>query len=373
MSIIGKLFGQVSPLDENEIYSIMGKELNDTIVQKFIEKHKIISRNPLGNDSWTLCENSFMMFDYHKHTSLPGINSITIKNNNNCKLPFAIDPKDNFKIIIQKIGMPDVVNYFSNAITFYNYPKEIWIEFNGSIEDENNSISKIRISEHSKKRKSKEELEKINSDIFKAWHHQDKSFGINSGWIAIKYNNLDSVLSYFGMNDKNKVRWSTAFENTSITNKNYFITPVISDWIFIVGWKFTNLNLIDKNCELIKLSKRFGEVFVYENNYHYSFFKWGHLNNGNVIRFYSEGTFIENQNIGSLTAVEEKNEIFNKKTILLNQEEEYITDQDVKREYRKYMNKIVLDIASDWSLDPRLNNEIENIPEYVYYKENNNR
>jgi hypothetical protein len=240
------------------------------------------------------------------------------------------------------------------------------LEFKLPINAIENEILSITFKAHSSTKKTKEYLAKLNEDNYKNWHKQNKAFGESATWIALQVDEYKNLLTFFNLGEEHETNWYDAKRKTVLSSNNFFITPKINDWVFILGWEITDLNVSDKNNTLKRLSETFGDIYIFENLPHHATFKWGHIKNGTVIRFYHEATFKVIQEIGEQTQIERNLKVFEKKQEKFNMEEEYYSDQDYKRNYIKYMNDFVLKIATIWSTNPMLNNECNDLPEHVY-------
>jgi len=349
-------------MNEIDLYSLFNKSLDDISVQHFNKKYHVAVEKQSGRT----VPGQYNFITYECHMT-KGIYQISIFNKPGSCLPFKLTKTDCLIQVEEKMGKPDLTNYLSDSISYYGHPKEIHIKFDKELDDQNSIIQEITISNHPVKPMNKEEIEKLNTELLELWLNPDKSFGFYSSWIAIHHADLDSLLNYLGLNEDNKLRWEKGFQNISPRNKNFFVTPVINHWIYVLGWGITNLN--KNSFDLISLSSRFGDLYVFENDFSYSAFKWGYIQRGKIVRFYSEYFYQVHDNIGELTDCEKELDIFNQKELLFNKDEEYISDQDDKKAYRKFVSESVVQIASKWSIDPRLNNEFKDIPIFVYYKE----
>lgn len=343
---------------QSDILNCLGQSLKDEKFKAFIEKYNIKLEDKY-NDKLFFCSNKFLQFqnrDQWRQT----INEINITNNNQW-LPYELKQDDTLKIIKSKLGEPDISDYRYNVLWYYD--KLLLINFD-NIQDENSKFQTVTFNDSLKVKPTSEKLNEIrtaNSQYLK--DIEDKSFGYNSKWVIIKSNNIDKINTYFEATELSN--WRKAFEvSQSYRVKGVFVTIIEKYGVLIHGWALPE---IDREIDFYKkLSLEFGETLYFANDLK-SPFSWARFKNGEVIRAYSEAYFEATINIGQELLIEKENSI--KRKALLSIEQEYDSDQDIKKEYRQFMSDLVLMIAKEWSFDPRNLSKIK-LEEKVHLNKN---
>lgn len=346
---------------KDDILNCLGKSLKDEELKKFILKYRIVCKDKYSMDLFS-CSNDFITFqnkDQRKQT----IEEFHIARNNKW-LPYNIDYNDRLENVIEKLGQPDLFDFNFNVYWYYN--KLILISFE-NIQDMQSPIKEITFVDSLRNKPSESELSQWRETRLKALSKpESKSFGYNSKWMIIKSSNISGVLKAFNAKDHDKSSWIEGFKHSTIRGNGIFISQISEGLIIVYGW---SLPYIEKNSEFFtKLSRTFGEIYYFENDYKTPF-AWAFIKDGLIKRAFKEEYFKNVLDIGEETEIEKNQEIKSQREKLLANEEEYSSDQDIKKEYREYMNELVIKIAENWILNPLELDNME-LPENVFINKN---
>ncbi|MDX1958243.1 MAG: hypothetical protein SFU98_06700 [Leptospiraceae bacterium] len=168
-------------------------------------------------------------------------------------------------------------------------------------------------------------------------------FGYKCQWIVVKSNDFYKLLSILNFDENYSSNWKSGIE--SAYSGNYFVSPPINGWIFIVNsiMPFIDTREKDNPINLVKiLSKEFGESYYFGTHRIVDYHSWIKAKNGNIIRAYAylgeTGNILIDQ--GELTKEEINNNMYFSKLTGVNAE--YPNEEDV------------LKISSDWSISSQL-------------------
>ena len=328
---------------KEDILNCLGKDLNSNELIDFKKKYSITCSDKNG-DRYFICKNDFINFQ-NRNQRKQRIEDFHIQNNNSW-LPFDIKPNSRLEDLINILGVPDIIDYDFNVLKYYDLLVMI------SVEDALNPKSQIKTITFTKSlnnKPSENTLKEIND------YWKDKisksinvNFGNNSKWIVIETNKYSSILSLFKIKENSTANWKEAFKISSFKENGLFVFKV-KNYIIVNGWALPS---IERNKSFYEtLSKEFGNISYFENHLKTPF-SWVKLMNGKIIRGYKSEYFITVLDIGIETSIEKNLNITSKSNELLKIEEEYISDQDIKTNYRKYMSEMVLKIADDWCFNP---------------------
>jgi hypothetical protein len=346
---------------QDNILNCLGKSLKDEELRKFISKYKIVCEDKYSMNLFS-CSNDFLTFqnkDQRKQT----IEEFHIVRNNTW-LPYNIDYNDQLENVIDKLGKPDLFDFDHNV--YWYYDKLILISFE-NIQNMKSHIKEITFNDSLKNKPSEDELCQWRNARLKALSKpESKSFGYNSKWIIIKSSNVSDVLKAFNTMEHDKSSWTEGFKHATISNNGIFISQITEGLIIVYGW---SIPYIENNSEFFtKLSSTLGEIYYFENDYKTPF-AWAFIKDGLIKRAFKEEYFKDILNIGEETEYEKKHRIQSEREKLLVKEEEYSSDQDIRKEYREYMTEQVLKIADNWIFNP-LKLDDMNLPDEVFINKN---
>lgn len=346
---------------QNDILNCLGKSLKDMELIKFISTYQIVCEDQYDMNLFS-CSNDFITFQ-NKDQRKQIIEEFHILKNKQW-LPYNLDENDRLENVLEKLGQPDLFDFDHNV--YWYYDKLILISFE-NIQSPKSQIKKITFSEDLKKKPSDEELSQWRNARLNALSKPDsKSFGYNSKWIIIKSSHISAVLKSFNTNENDKSSWSEGFKHSAISGNGIFISQIHAEFIIVNGWSIPN---IEDNCEYFnKKSNTLGEIYYFENHYKTPF-AWAFFKDGMTIRAFKEEYLKTILEIGEETEFEKTQKIQSERAKLLAKEEEYSSDQDMRKEYREYMSEQVLKIAGNWILNP-LHLETMNLPNEVFINRN---
>ncbi len=344
-----------------DIINCLGKSLKDNELKNFIDKYKIDCEDKY-NDKLFICQNDFLQFQ-NRDQRRQKINEFHIRPNDKW-LPYGIVLTDTIESVSDNFGEPDLIDYDFNV--FYYYDKLIMISF-VDVKNRESTISKITFSSSLKNKPTEEELVKWKEErLINSTAKKSKVFGLNSKWLIVQSNDIQKALNQFGITRKDKTNWEEGFKKSSIRTNGIFISKILSDKILIYGW---SLPEIEKHKEFyIKLNNELGTVFYFENHIKTPF-AWAKINNGLIERVFREEYFEILIDTGYETEFELSENFKSTRISLIGKNEKYISDQDIKLEYRKYINDFVIRLASNWIFDPRTMDTLE-LPDIVYLNKN---
>lgn len=185
-------------------------------------------------------------------------------------------------------------------------------------------------------------------------------FGYKIMWIAVKTEMKEKVGEIIGLKKLQPSTWKNGIDKAY--KDSVFITPPVNGWTLAVGMKLPSgdsIESIDKVKLLLKkLSLEFGEAQFFCTHRVVEYHCWIKSTKGNIIRTYSYlGESGENILIdGTPTAIEKKYKLVNtfspeaEKKDYFEQEDLVYPDEE-----------LVMTIAEDWSINPTLIDNMENI------------
>jgi len=176
-------------------------------------------------------------------------------------------------------------------------------------------------------------------------------FGYKCMWIAVKTNNQQKVSELIELQDQQEANWESGID---LAYGGYiYITPVVDNWILIVGNGLPSGDTEESSGEikilLRKLSKEFGEAQFFGTHRVVDYHSWIKSTNGEIDRAY---TYIGES--GENTEVLGEKTEFEKGFNLINTfSEEAQQDNYFEREDLFYPNEeFVMEIAGAWSINP---------------------
>lgn len=345
------------PSLHEDILKCLGRSLKDNELKSFISKYQISCEDKY-NDKLFICRNDFLKFQ-NRDQRRQKINEFHIQPNN-IWLPYGITQTDTLQDISQKFGEPDRIDYNFNS--FFYYDKLIIINFH-DIKNHQSSINKITYSNNLRNKPSEQLLVQWRKDkLLYSKNIPPKVFGLNSKWLIIQSKEFHKALELFEVNEKDRTEWQEGFKNSTIRESGIFISQLMSDKILIHGWSLPPIE--SQKVFYTNLSSELGTVFYFENHIKTPF-AWAKINNGLTERVFREEYLEIKLNTGDETEFEISENFKKIRESLREKKEEYNSDQDVKIEYRTYMNEFVLELATNWIFDPRTMDEIE-LPDKVY-------
>lgn len=165
-------------------------------------------------------------------------------------------------------------------------------------------------------------------------------FGYKTGWLAVRCQDPQRVLTALDALDIRLANWSTGLSAVGGPDERVFVSPVLSGWVLAVGL----LELGDSRVLLERLAEEFEEVQFFATHRVTEYYTWIKYENGVLVRDYcycgDQGAVL--RDVGELTAAER---------VMGFDRFPHPGEEDTCEHFP--CEEDVLDIAAAWGLDPR--------------------
>lgn len=345
---------------KEDILNCLGKDLSSEELITFKKEYSISCIDKYG-DRYFDCKNDFISFQ-NRNQRKQLINEFHIKNND-LWLPFKLYSNVKLEDVVGILGIPDIIDYDFNIFKYYDLL--IMISFEDVL-NPNSKFKRITFTNSLKNKPSENELFDENEYWKKKINKPTNvNFGFNSKWIVFETGKIDDVLRRFKIDEKETANWKEAFEIGGFRGNGIFVFKAFN-YIIVNGWSLPAIET--KTSFYEELSEEFGDVFYFENHIKTPFC-WVKLKAGKIERAFKDEYFENVLNVGSETDIEINLRIRTKAEQLKRIGEKYNSDQEIKKDYRKFMSEMVLEISNNWCLNP-INIKIKDVNEKVFINSN---